>query len=55
LLKARIKKLEKETEYQEQKLDAIKENMMIDFTGAIIQAYSEAYAKFKNDLISLRL
>lgn len=55
LLKARIKKLEKETEFQEQKLDSIKQNVLIDFTDLIIIAYSDAYAKFKNDLIALRL
>jgi hypothetical protein len=55
LLKAKLKKIETETDYQNQKLNSIKENMLIEFTDSIIVAYTEAYAKFKNDLVELRL
>lgn len=51
----RIEKLRADTELQRQKIERKKEEMLLEFSGLVVEAYQESFAPFKNDLISLRL
>lgn len=55
LMDAKIKKLNADTDYQLQRLEDKKDQMLSEYTDLIIEAYTEAFAGVKNDLIAMRL
>lgn len=55
LMDAKIKKLNADTDYQLQRLEDKKDQMLSEYTDLIIEAYTEAFSGVKNDLIAMRL
>ena len=52
---AKIAKLQADIEYQKQRIEARKEEFLIEYTEQIIEAYTATFATLKNELINLRL
>ena len=52
---ARLKKIEIDTEYQQQRISEKKEEILREYTEKIIENYIESYAVLKNEIINLRL
>lgn len=52
---AKIQKLQADIEYQKQRIESRKEEYLIEYTEQIIEAYTDAFATLKNELINMRL
>lgn len=55
LLRARVGKLMVDAEASQQKLDRYKDELLRQFSALAVEAFYDAFAGFKNDLVALRL